>query len=305
MKHPPLTTAAWLTISLVTALACLWLHSAHAGREAPTLEDLRNLSYPGIYAQPVQMKDGLFEGEPFAPGSPSRPRLQLIEEMAVKSDLNGDGVEEMTVLLGETSGGSGQYLYLAVATTKDEEVEAIATRRIGDRVDVRSLRAEKDALVLDLIAAGPKDPACCPTVKRRSTYRLEGASLAESLREELGPLTFADLAGVTWSLKELGRDQPVPNGIEISAEFEGDRISGTSGCNRYFAGLRGSGPYDITVSPPGGTRRTCPQPQMEWEKRYLTALANVTRLRFLFGKLVLTYQMENEPPNALVFAAEH
>ena len=304
MKHLPVTPTARLTISLVAVLLCVGIGSVRAGDGAPTLEDLKNLTYRGIYEHPVQLKDGLFEGVPFVPGGASRPRVRLVEQLMVTSDLNGDGGKDTAVLLTESSGGSGENLYLAVATTRDEEVENIATQPIGDRVGVRSLKADNGALVLDLIVAGPQDAACCPTLKVRTTYRLEGDRLLETVREALGPLTFADLAGVTWNLKELGWHQPVPKVIEISAEFEADRISGNGGCNRYFAGLKGSGPYGISVAPPGATRRACPEPQMEWEKRYLSALENVTQIRFLLGKLVLTYQMENGPSNSLVFAAD-
>ncbi len=302
-RQPPRAkcpTALPLAAGLLAALA------AAAAQAAPPLEQLRNLSFGGIYDKPVTLTDGVYEGEPFVPGGASRPRVQLIEDLIVSADLAGDRSEDNAVLLAESSGGSGQNVYLAVVESKeDDDLDNVATRLIGDRVQIRSMTASEGKLVLDLVVAGPEDPACCPALKVRSTYEVDESALAERSREEQGRLSAADLSGTRWSLSHFAWDEPVTDDISISAEFEGDQVSGQSGCNRYFAGIRGADPYDIAIGPAGATRKACPEPQMEAEARYLLALQEVKQFGFLNGRLVLTYQAEGAGiPRTMIFTRE-
>jgi hypothetical protein len=108
--------------------------------EHAAISEYRNLTYQGIYDHPVTVHDGVYEGEPFVPGGASRPRVELVEDLLVQGDLDGDSVEEAAVLLAESSGGSGVMTYLALVTWRDGAPVNLATRLIGDRVQIRSLR---------------------------------------------------------------------------------------------------------------------------------------------------------------------
>jgi heat shock protein HslJ len=50
----------------------------------------------------------------------------------------------------------------------------------------------------------------------------------------------------------------------------------------------------------GATRMACPEPAMETEQRYLSALAGASRYSFLADRLVLSCDTE-EGPVALIF----
>jgi heat shock protein HslJ len=91
----------------------------------------------------------------------------------------------------------------------------------------------------------------------------------------------------------------VPDGVEVTAVFEADKVSGNAGCNHYFAGV-GGGPYDLHIGPAGSTRMACAPPLMAVEDRYLTALRNVRQFSFLYGALALTYA-KDEGTGTLLF----
>ena len=75
---------------------------------------LQNASYDGILESPVILSDGRFEGEPFTPGSATRPVVTLVPGVMAVGDLGGDAGEEAVVALAHNAGGSGVFMYLAV-----------------------------------------------------------------------------------------------------------------------------------------------------------------------------------------------
>jgi len=263
-----------------------------AGHAAPTLEELSNVAYAGIYDEPVQLVNGAYEGKPFVPGAAARPRVELLSDLYVTADIDGDGTEDAFVLLNASSGGTGQLLYLAAVAHAAGEARNVGTVRIGDRVDVMALRAANGKATLEYVAAGPGEPACCPTLMVSGVYGLQDGGLVELSREELGTLSVAQLAGAPWRLTRLGAGDPVPDGVSITAEFESDRISGSAGCNHYFAAVKAPTPYELHIGPVGATRMACPPPQMEAEDRFLKALENATQFSFVLGKLVITYEQD-------------
>lgn len=98
----------------------------------------------------------------------------------------------------------------------------------------------------------------------------------------------AGLEGTSWRLVSYGSDEPVLDGIEITAEFAEGRIAGRSACNRY------TGTVEIDAAAgtlePGAlvsTKMACPPPQMESESRYLGALEGVARYEVADGRLTL------------------
>jgi len=96
----------------------------------------------------------------------------------------------------------------------------------------------------------------------------------------------SDLDGTAWVLSSLpGRSLVV--GSSVTVHFEGGRVQGSDGCNRYSA------PYMITgsalqVSPAGAaTQMACPQPLMEQAEVFMRALTQARAYRILSGQLEL------------------
>jgi|694.fasta_scaffold102983_2 heat shock protein HslJ len=249
----------------------------------------------------LRMRGGRWEGPPAAPGSATVPRAQVHTDLVARGDLDGDGAEEAVVLLEHDPGGSGRFLYVAVLTRREGRVVMAASRLVGDRVQVRSLALRGREIVLEVVRAGPSDAACCPgelatlawTVQRRRL--VPSASIAPA-----GRLSPAVLDGTRWALVQWapGEAASLPRPIEI--QFEGGRINGSAGCNRFFAsfGAEGDAPGVVRVSPPGSTRMACEGEVMQAETRFLTALGAVGSFSYRMGRLVLT---SGQGPGGLVF----
>jgi len=125
-----------------------------------------------------------------------------------------------------------------------------------------------------------------------------GLSLVST--ELTGTLSVADLQGPEWVLAELGRGQPITDGIEITLSFEEDRAAGAGGCNRYFGSVNSAEAGELRFSGMGATRMACPEPAMDLEQRYLSTLAGATSYSFLGGRLVLGCDT-HDGPVALIF----
>jgi len=271
-------------------------------QQEPTMEVIGNLSYRGVYETPVTLQDGVYEGEAFIAGGASRPRIELVTQLIGRGDIDGDAVPDTAVLLTESSGGSGTYTYLALVTQRDGEMRNTATLLVGDRVQLRSLRFEQGTIVLDVLAAGPADPACCPSRKLRKRYRMQDATLDAVETRDMGTLSLQDIEGVGWTLTHWAANEPLATGIEVTANFADKQVTGSAGCNRYFAPVTADGGRDLSIGPAGSTRMACPQAQMEVEVRYLKALRKVSRFGFLSGQLALDYA-DGNGGKVLLFSA--
>ena len=92
--------------------------------------------------------------------------------MPLTGDLDGDGDEEAVVLLSSSSGGSGTRSSIAIVDRRRGRAENVATRLLGDRVQVRSMKIVSATLSIDLVRAGATDPACCPGELATYTWAL-------------------------------------------------------------------------------------------------------------------------------------
>ena len=286
--------------SIIAALLAL---AADLGDVGGSLDDqLANLNYLGIYDQPVQLADGRYEGMPYVEGGASRPVVRLAD-LRAEGSLSGDAIDEIAVLLSESSGGSGTHIYLGIVENRQGQPRNVATIGLGDRIQVRSLSIENGYIQLELITTGPGEPACCPTLAVRKSFGLENDRLVEVFSEELGAISIADLEGVAWRLVEFGREDPVDASVHVTARLSGQNLSGSGGCNRYFAAASSGGGRQLSIGPPGSTRRACPEPQMQAERRYFGALETVRQFGFVMGRLALTYG-DADRPRTLLFAPD-
>jgi heat shock protein HslJ len=261
----------------------------------PTLEELGNATYAGIYDEPVRLVDGRYEGEPFVAGGAARPTAGLAPDFRLSGDLDGNGTEEAVVLLWESSGGSGTFNYVAVAGRRGGEIVNLGTAEIGDRVQVRAARVVDGSVELDVVQVGPDDAACCPSQTATRTWVLAADGLTEVSTEVTGTLSLATLEGAEWVLAMFDRAEPAPTEPEITLVFSDGRIGGRSGCNRYFAGVVGGDlPGELALGRIGATKMACADGVMRLEQRYLTALAGATRFGFVTGRLVVTYRVDDE-----------
>ena len=79
----------------------------------------------------------------------------------------------------------------------------------------------------------------------------------------------------------------VPAGAAATLRFDGQRVSGQSGCNRFTAGVS-HGPNTLTIGTPATTRMACPdQARIALERNMLALLPAVTTWRLQDGTLTL------------------
>ncbi len=284
-------------ISIACGCQSMGIEQTQAPLSAPTGSELKNLTYVGVTRIPVTLTDGEWHGEPFNPGAASRPSAGLISDFSLTGDLNDDGTLETVVLLWSNSGGSGTFDHLAVVGRDSTGTPLnLATTALGDRVKIRAATIDDGLIVIDVVQVGPDDAACCPGQKFRRTFMLENHTLAEILSEEQGRQSVADLAGVEWILTRFNRDEPLPDGSEVTLRFAGQHISGTSACNRYSGSvIEGNTPGTLTVSGPMiSTRMACPPPTDKIEQRYLETLQAIRQYSFIAGKLALTWRKNDQ-----------
>ena len=101
----------------------------------------------------------------------------------VTGDLTHDGIPETVVLYTiESQGGVNLYIqYLAVFVRRNGNLSPLTHIEAGGKsvrsVELKSI--ENNAILLETMNYGPKDPQCCPTVKGATKYVLSGRRLRE------------------------------------------------------------------------------------------------------------------------------
>ncbi len=221
------------------------------------------------------------------------PSLFQQQNFQVSGDLNGDGQDEVALILVNNPGGTGTFIYLTVLGMQNDKIVS-HTAFVGDRVQVRSGEIKDGILRLQVIQAGKTDPACCPSQKAVRSWKLGKSGLEEQKVKILGRLSAGDMAGTHWVLAKFSRDDapPVP---PLTLTYQKGRITGQSGCNSYFAQLQDDGEMAgaIKVGPVDSTRKMCDAASMKLEKRYLQALAHATSFSFQGNQLILSWNSKD------------
>jgi len=147
----------------------------------PSAQEIAAGVFQGISGidEPVTLHDGRWEGPPYVEGGASRPVVRLMDQPRVEHDFDGDGRDEVVVILMSTLGGTGTFMHLAVVESSPRGVVSRAVAFIGDRVQIEDARANGNEVTLDLIQHGEGDPSCCPQDSVTRVWRLEGSRLVE------------------------------------------------------------------------------------------------------------------------------
>ena len=220
--------------------------------------------------------------------------LGFLDDLRLSGDLDGDGQNELLLLLWDDPGGSGTFVYLNVIRTDGQGNPQGLFTLVGDRVQVMDARIDNGTLLLELIQPGEQEPACCGSQKLLRRWKLEGGKLVELQAEVEGKVSVEDLEGKQWVLRAFG-DAAVAGDQKITIEVKNGQVVGSSGCNRYFASVSDAQEPGraIKIGPVGSTRKACPAPVMEVEQKYLEALRHVSSFSIEGRQLVLSWNDGN------------
>jgi heat shock protein HslJ len=273
---------------------------------APTLDELRNATYTGIdeRLKTVALHDGRWSGEPAAPGAASRPLVELAGDFRVVGDLDGDRQDEAVAVLTYSTGGSGVLSYLAVVTRKNGTPRSLATTLLGDRVQIRSVRIDGDRLIASVVRAGDKDPACCGGELVEWQWTLGKDRLNAVVTTITGRLSLDTISGTVWTLHAWDLREPAQSPPTVTLAYESGRFTGSSGCNRYFGGAKGTDtPGEISVGVLAGTRTACPERESAAEARFLEQLGGASKFGFVLGRLAISYARTDGSVGTMLFDA--
>jgi len=267
----------------------------------PTLDQLKGATVSGIFEQAITLTGGRYEGAPVEAGAASRPTAMLWETTTVFGDVDGSPGTEAVAVLSSNSGGSGEFVYVAVFGVRDGQLVNLGTAAVGDRAKVRGVWLEKGRIVMDLVEVGPKDAACCGTQLARKTYALEGGALKQTANDVMGTVTIGTIAATEWQLAQMD-GQPLASGVKPPViHFEINGVRGFAGCNRFTAPVKEVSPGVIQVGAVAATKMACPPEQMDLEQKFLAALGKVSGYTFMAGQLALTWQ-DKDQPGLLLFS---
>lgn len=176
-----MTSAKPIKIKALIVAVTLLLFGAGCSPEAPRPavktatpaiadERLKNMGYPingfpGLNA--VTFKSGRTELD--AGG------FVRLGDIIGRGDLNGDGFEDAVVVLYLNFGGSGTWPVVYAVMNDNGTPRPISKREValGDRDQVDSISIANGIVSFGLTVHGDKDPMCCPTEKKNTSYRLD------------------------------------------------------------------------------------------------------------------------------------
>ncbi len=146
----------------------------------PVASILGNLTYAGVLAEPITLRDGVAE---YSDGSSGRPSIRLAPDAIVTGDLDADGNEDAVAVLRNETSGTGRFVYLVAVRDVFGAATPTQALMIGDRIIVNSLAVRDGELEAALVVQGPNDGLCCPTVRVTRTFVLINDELIERADE--------------------------------------------------------------------------------------------------------------------------
>jgi hypothetical protein len=290
----------WAEVLALVTTACLLGGNAEAAECSLRVADqehiervwpaLSQITISGVLDAPVTLQQGQYEGPPFVADGQARPQLRLWPEMMVRANLDGIAGDVNIGLLSETSGGSGERVYLVAATPVNGRIHAWPAALLGDRIKVRTLQVRGQQIFIEIIEAGPDQPLCCGTQITQLVWQLDRHGLVLKDRRPQGQLSIDTMQGKHWYLLDRpgdGLNALHPSCIEM--QIHDNQVSWKVGGQSYSARLDEPSPGQIAVSDlmPGmqaGELQSSPEGSL------ISRLMSVNRYTFRAGRLLLMGQ---------------
>ncbi len=178
------TTMNMRTADGATALNLQKIQAEEAPVEGSLDDMLGNLEYSSEFTESstALLVDGVYR-EAAAPDSAAETVITLTDfgDIGVLNDQ-----PTIALVLVTDAGGSGTFYTLHVVQDVEGEPVDVAAIMLGDRIQIHSINIEENQIFVDMLAAGPDDPLCCPTQQVVNTYELQDGVLVETSSEVIG-----------------------------------------------------------------------------------------------------------------------
>lgn len=251
----------------------------------PAEEDLLDRMYI-IDGQAVTLAGGVSEVEA-APGSAAKITTRYFGSPAF-GDLNGDGLDDATLILTQTSGGSGTFHFAAAAINTGSGLAGTNAVLLGDRIAPQSTAIEDGLAVVNYAGRNPgEDYSVQPSLALTKCLALKDGTLVETILPS--QFTGRPWRWVQTLLSDGTRIEPrKPEAFTITFSEDG-RVSGTTDCNG-FAGAYTLQENQISFGPLASTKMYCEGSQ---ETDFTSRLAEVQSLLFQDGRLVFELKLDS------------
>jgi len=144
--------------------------------QVPLLSEdlLKNAEYTTPqYNKTVTLTNGKYEA-----GSGADYFMAVLLPQIAYGDLNGDGLEDAAILLGENGGGSGVFVSVVAMINQNGKPIQSGAAMIDDRPKINSLTIKDGKIVVEALIHGPNDAMVNPTFPVTQTYQLTESRLA-------------------------------------------------------------------------------------------------------------------------------
>lgn len=164
---------------------------AQQGATAPTQGELRRLTRAQLLGAqyhlpllgdgetPIRFHGGRGSIE-YGTGATERVQAAVAGDLIALGDLDGDNVADAAVVVSIDSGGSGTFIHLLAMQDRDNAPVQAGRVFLGDRVRVQSLTISGRRIFVTMLAHGPGDGLCCPSVEIGRAFTLRGRRLLPS-----------------------------------------------------------------------------------------------------------------------------
>lgn len=171
-----------------------------------------------------------------------------------------------------------------LAYTGDYGETKISVANPGARPSVNGERYVTNRLTIDITHGECNDGMSDRRYRDTVTLTADGKTVKGCGGGVLPPPT---LAGTNWTFVSIGGIAVAPD-QPTSLTFDGERLSGSAGCNRIMGSYASDG-KTLTAGPLAATRMACHGPAMTQEQAVLALLTKPVSLRFTAdGQMVLT-----------------
>jgi heat shock protein HslJ len=174
-------TALLVTLSVGVGVYMLLSDSIGGGTPVQSARSHKDATYI-VQGVPVTLQDGVSEVEA-APGSATKVVTRYFGNELVK-DVNGDGLDDITFLVTQETGGSGTFFYAVTALQTEEGYIGSEALFLGDRIAPQStVSGEGNSVVVNYADHSPDvDLSTPPSSGKSTTILLNPATM------ELGEL---------------------------------------------------------------------------------------------------------------------